>query len=779
MSRRIRTIRLKGFRGATAPTEIRFDDSKPIVLLFGENGTGKSTIVDAIGVVCNGELGSLEHRSLDKTNKHPYLASINTNLNDLSVELEVGTDVYAARVVGKKVNCSSDTSAPRVRTLRRRTLLELVEAQGKDRFDALKKFIDIENIRKSERALKEVVLAVREEFDEATRSYRDAQQLLEELWENEGRPSGQNALTWASSETTTDVHELEQLTQELKESAACISDLQMKYDEVENRQAEAVEAQRALDEVLREVQTLANQGVSEAMELKALLEQVQKYFKSHQQNTCPVCEQSVELTSLMESIAARLETFNQQETLSRLEVRKRKAEQDHRAAETVLHSTQNTCMKAAKNLLQYRAMISAQANLEPAFWTEFLALDDPDAPLIETNLVLAKRLVDALSHALQDIEGQYTRNHERISQHNLIKTNYQNYIAKQEEAERLEVLGSNLEKTLQAFTQTRKSFEESFLHGVVDDWKQLYETIHPNESFTISRLELDAQSSGSLRQYATYAGTGKEIIPQAYLSESHLDTFGFTFWLALTKREQPESTILILEDVFTSADAVHMDRIFKLLEQECQHFAQTIVTTHVRRLFEDFRQNKYAPKNVHIIELHDWSPAFGIRAFDAYTALDELTIAVNNAPLDRQKVASASGVLLEWLLDKLAIMFRVKMPRNYNCKYTLEPLLSAAKNTAGTVHRPKRDLQGTPMMPISYETIPIKMQIEKIYSYNFVRNMVGAHFDFDGFNVTNAEVKSFAKEVLELAYLLICQDCGTQVLKGQSCKCPNPMTIKG
>jgi len=64
MASRIEQLKVCAFRGATTELVIAFDPGKPVTMIFGENGTGKSTIVDAIGFVCNGNLGSLNNKRL-------------------------------------------------------------------------------------------------------------------------------------------------------------------------------------------------------------------------------------------------------------------------------------------------------------------------------------------------------------------------------------------------------------------------------------------------------------------------------------------------------------------------------------------------------------------------------------------------------------------------------------------------------------------------------------------------------------------------------------------
>lgn len=63
MPKTITKIGLSCFRGASQPFELALDPQKDMTMLFGENGSGKSTILDALDIVCNSNLGALEHIS--------------------------------------------------------------------------------------------------------------------------------------------------------------------------------------------------------------------------------------------------------------------------------------------------------------------------------------------------------------------------------------------------------------------------------------------------------------------------------------------------------------------------------------------------------------------------------------------------------------------------------------------------------------------------------------------------------------------------------------------
>ncbi|HKC86933.1 MAG TPA: ATP-binding protein, partial [Blastocatellia bacterium] len=207
MNKRIERITLTRFRGATTRTEIVFDPRKPITFIFGENGSGKSSIVDAIDFVCNQAPGSLADRSSTKPKDH--LPAIGHKAKDINVELVCGGRAWSAKFSGAKIMSSDEATLPVAHVLRRGRLLTLIDATPAERYKQLQKFIEVEGVEASEQALRDATRDQARTLDEKTQAKFEAEVGLERFWVDEGAPGApdQNALDWAAAQRAADLDE--------------------------------------------------------------------------------------------------------------------------------------------------------------------------------------------------------------------------------------------------------------------------------------------------------------------------------------------------------------------------------------------------------------------------------------------------------------------------------------------------------------------------------------------------------------------------------------------
>ena len=122
---------VEGFRGSTSHLELTFDPGRPFVLIFGENGTGKSSIVDAIEYALYGTKGSLSDVSSTEIR---HLASLGTSAPLLRVELHAGGHAWTTGLRGSRRQSSGTGHVPRVKILRRARLARIVAATPAERY---------------------------------------------------------------------------------------------------------------------------------------------------------------------------------------------------------------------------------------------------------------------------------------------------------------------------------------------------------------------------------------------------------------------------------------------------------------------------------------------------------------------------------------------------------------------------------------------------------------------------------------------------------------------
>src|SRR5262249_19828907 len=291
MNKRSEKITLHRFRGATAMTEIALDPDKPVVFIFGENGSGKSSIVDAIDFVCNQTAGSLADRSSTKPKEH--LPAIGYKAKDINVELVCNGRAWNAKFSGAKILSSDDASLPVAHVLRRTRLLTLIDASPAERYKQLQKFIDVEGVEKSEQGLRDAVRDQARTLDEKSRAKVEAEVELEQFWMEEGKPGApdQNSLQWAAAQSAADLDEtrarlegLQNLIDRLDAATQAHESFRRAETDAAQRLVEVDEARRAAD--------AAAIGASEAMQLIAVLRDARGFLGASPDTAwCPVCEQ--------------------------------------------------------------------------------------------------------------------------------------------------------------------------------------------------------------------------------------------------------------------------------------------------------------------------------------------------------------------------------------------------------------------------------------------------------------------------------------------------------
>jgi energy-coupling factor transporter ATP-binding protein EcfA2 len=759
MSQKIRTIKLKCLRGATGETIIELDPNKPMTVMFGENGTGKSTIIDALDLVCNENIGSLSDRSIGGI-RIQYLHSVGQQQSELSVEVTTDQGTWTGAVQSNRIVVTNAPGRPQVHILRRARILKLVEATPSERYGELRHFIDVTKVESAENRLSSAIREVEGRNRDYVVRKSEAYMALRRLWEAEGRPGSATEREWAAEMAAADA---DALNRTWEEANTLHSFIIRAIDLTEQRmrlQAELAEKRRYRDLCKDETDQAEQLDRKATPRLSTILSEVLAFISPpHEPDLCPVCEQPIVAQDLRCRLVAKIASMKDMGTLaSRLETANRAVV----TAESALTHLEQALMSVVNNVLdKLRASSMASVASLSLDWSKFSPLlqsqADPDTrllPLAEEVIRHTRCIVDSIRE-----EGDAALAH--ANKLNAIRGYYQSIIETETNDTEATRTLARLNRMLEIVRGSRHEYVDNILDAVEDNCNRLYERLHPGETLGKLKLEMDPEQRGSLLQNAKF-GDHDGIPPQAYFSESHLDTLGFCLFMAVAKHQSGEDAIIVLDDVFTSVDAGHLTRVIKLLEEECSHCRQIIVATHYRDWLERYRISGGPGNKVHLLHLRRWSYSAGVRSDKMKLAVDDLRNAIMRDPFERREVANQAGILLEALLDGLAMSYRCGVPRSPTNAYTLGELLDATTRASRLVKtlRHMVPVNDNGPIPASGTEIQIEPLIVSIRQFAFIRNQVGCHFNLQGNLISENDIKRFGECVVELADAFTCTECG-------------------
>ncbi|HEX3987904.1 MAG TPA: hypothetical protein VHZ30_00650, partial [Verrucomicrobiae bacterium] len=203
------------------------------------------------------------------------------------------------------------TGCPDARILRRSNILQLLDAQPKQRFEALKAFITVPGIEKSEESLREAWRTADANYNEAVRAYTQANTALEGLWTAEGKP-GKSALEWAAAEAAKDLSALEAAVTLACQISTGFQNAETSLGSFDRAMTELAIARAAHTKAEDEQKKVEAKQSQRNVALLGLLQDAKKYVGGHKDSPlCPVCEQGVKPDDLLTRLDARIGEMNE------------------------------------------------------------------------------------------------------------------------------------------------------------------------------------------------------------------------------------------------------------------------------------------------------------------------------------------------------------------------------------------------------------------------------------------------------------------------------------
>jgi hypothetical protein len=311
----------------------------------------------------------------------------------------------------------------------------------------------------------------------------------------------------------------------------------------------------------------------------------------------------------------------------------------------------------------------------------------------------------------------------------------------QNEKSKLEQQKSTLELIYNEFVKKQKEGLDSFINSFSNKINEFYQFMNPNEQFQEIRIITigeDDELNGITIEYK-YNDIWV-FPPQKYFSESHMNCFGLSFFLASVVAFNKVNKFIFLDDVISSFDTNHRQRFANLLFEKFSEY-QIILLTHEIEWFSYVRP--IAKRKGWLIEEIKWSEVNGTHFDEKPSDLKELIeLELSNSSVET--LGNPIRKYLEFILKEICMNLNVKVSFRFNEvneKRMSDELLCELKskiNKSGG-----QDIKSK---------LPV---IDRVSNSSILGNLLSHD---NTFNPKIGDLKAFWSDIKELEAVFYCQD---------------------
>ena len=619
---KIKSINITGIRGVREGLNLSPD--KKSLLIYGDNGTGKSSITDALEWFYN---DSIEHLTGEEVGGKGKNALRNVFLNpsdEAKIEIQYSNKLLdnekSINNLLKTFNSNNSKefasyfgqSQSENLILRYRDLVQFIIATKGDKLKHLQNIIGFSQVQELRSLLKLVGGRIARGIKAGGYSNkRSAQQaiLLESLGQNitSSKQFFETALkviaplklekeiksfkgvktALKSIETNEETKVVEQIAFHNK-IADTLTDLEIEINNIHTLYKDYYKAYIALRK---------DAGKIAKLQLLALLSEGLKVLKKDivKDNFCPLCQQEKDKLKLTQELNQRVEDLkeikaeqdklneeceeitkllrNNYTVISGLLKEKHLAEKENEATKKKIEQIQISIKGIGEDLK--KDIFST----EPLKELSLVKIDDKEIKgLISNAKVKSKALADSIKGNIKlQIHTKLSRALDAYMAHKKLEKE-EDILTKQQ---------ITFEALYTDFIKRQEEALEGFLTMFSDKINSYYVEMNPNEKVEdiqlVSIKDKNDELSGITIEYTFY--NGRQTPPVALLSESHVNCLGLAFFLASVKAFNKENEFFVLDDVISSFDSTHRTRFIRLLINKFSDY-QIILLTHEKDFFD-------------------------------------------------------------------------------------------------------------------------------------------------------------------------------------------------
>ncbi|MBU4275076.1 hypothetical protein KKG48_04410 [Patescibacteria group bacterium] len=696
---RIKSFEIKGLRGVRENLALDLDTKS--ILLYGDGGTGKSSISDVFEWFYYDKIGHLTSEEIDRKGGIEALRSIflkdedegygEINYNDLGLKCKKNIVLKKGALTTDYTNKTGDFDAYKSDSekenliLRYRDLVVFVVAPKKDRLDYISEIIGFSEVTEIRTVLKKIVNVLKQ-----TVKFKD--------FDNQINTKQARLIEYLGQNITSDrqfIETINRLIEPLK--------LEKKADDLNNIEGILCLIKTPDDSKIIEQQTFYNGIIDFVTNAPVKLDEIEKFYGDYRdqfkktirdidkikleqllaegiellrenivfEDKCPLCLQLKKRAELLKELGDRVE-----------ELKKYKQEQGNLTTlKETLQKELSVYGQQIKGVLGSK-YFQEEANKEIKDGME--RLDTAIEEYVnETKIKLTKERepkdekelkVDrkGLETIISFCKGKYQQLEEgkkgdlKFEIHGKIEHSRNAYMeikSIQREKETIEKQKATLGIIYTEFVKKQKDGLEGFLTYFSGEINNLYQFMNPAEKVEEIKLvpiEKEDELIGLTIQFKFY--NSDVAPPQKYLSESHLNCLGIALFLTSVKAFNKRNKFFILDDVISSFDTAHRKRFADLLVEKFQDY-QIILLTHEKNWF-DYINNLVKGRGWQVNTLK-WHK-------DQGTYIDEPSVNLKTRIEKKIQAGNEEGTgndirkYLEHTLKQIAVNLKVKVDFLFN-----------------------------------------------------------------------------------------------------------------
>lgn len=665
---RITSVSLSWFRGAADPVALECNCKS--IVVYGANGAGKSSFVDAIEYAINN--GRIEHLAHEYSGRRQEKGLRNTHApanekarlsikfkDDSEHTVQIGED-------GSSTITRSDTAAIssweyRRIVLRQDEVSHFIHARKGEKYSALLPLLGIGSMEVAAENLHQLARTVDQAagVDSLRIKAESAATKRKEVFGTASDEEILGRIKTLHSKYCPDVIEARSAFSQCEEVRKAI-DCRIAASDADQRRYVALKDAAMVDlKGSINATRIANGRLAGAVDpliaqKLEVLESAARFvakLESQKEITCPACGQSIPVEVFQEHIAA--EQLRLQETIKAFDTR--------RAA------VANVCDKVRS--LQ---LIIKKSDLK--LWRDAVAKE----PLLQNLNYLERIDTEALRAACGEDELQNLQREVQPFIDIAMSSSKNAPLGAQELSTDKQIVEAVLAmitaksaKTELNRALTLKAFIESLEHGIRDEIrsqaKQVIESIssdvqimwrilHPNEPIDHVHLYQPDGADKAIDVGLKFHGVKQES-PRLTLSEGCRNSLGLCIFLAMAKREAANDRPIVLDDVVVSFDRNHRGMVAEILEKELGG-RQVMLLTHDRDWYIELKAQLDAAGWDFKVLLPYEAPSLGIRWSHKNATFDDARALLKDRPdaagNDARKIMD---VELSTVAEKLRIKF--------------------------------------------------------------------------------------------------------------------------